>query len=140
SSKDIILSRGYCYVHENITMDQLKKIKETYPEAEVIVHPECNTDVRHFADFIGSTTQMSKHVAETNQKEFIVGTENNFVYRLNQDNPDKRFYPVFTSCIGMNQITLGRVQRSLENMEHKIILDEDIRHKAKDALERMLKL
>ena len=138
TNKDVILWDGYCYVHENITTDKLKFLKEKYVYAEIIVHPECPAPVRHMADFIGSTSQMSRYVAKSQQKEFIVGTEDNFTYRLKKDNPEKNFYPVNTLCKGMNEITLEKVKLTLERMEYKVYISKDIRTKAKIALDKML--
>ena len=140
TDKDVILWDGYCYVHENIKLKQLRKLKDIHPGAEVIVHPECTTPVRHLADFIGSTSQMSRHVTQSNQKEFIVGTEDNFVYRLSKDNSDKKFYPIGTLCIGMNQIRLEKVKLALEQGEYKVHLPEKIRIRAKNALDKMLRI
>lgn len=92
------------------------------------------------ADFTGSTSQMSGYVKRSPKKEFIVGTEDNFVYRLKSDNTDKMFYSVNTHCDGMNLITLEKILRSLENMEHKICIPEKTREKAARALDRMLTL
>ena len=138
TNKDVILWDGYCYVHENITTDQLYLLKEKYPAAEIIVHPECPAIVRHMADFIGSTSQMSRYVAKSQQNEFIVGTEDNFTYRLKKDNPEKNFYPVNTLCKGMNEITLEKVKLALERMEYKVYISKDIRTKAKIVLDKML--
>ncbi len=138
SNKNIRLWDGYCYVHEQITGDKLKILKEKHPAARIIVHPECTTPVRHMADFTGSTSQMSHYVKQSQQKEFIVGTENNFVYRLKSDNPDKKFYPVNTLCEGMNTITLKKVKSALERMEYKVHVPEETREKAEIALDKML--
>lgn len=138
TNKDVILWDGYCYVHENITTNKLKSLKDKHPYAEIIVHPECPDAVRHIADFIGSTSQMSRYVLQSQQKEFIVGTEDNFVYRLKSDNPDKKFYPVNTLCEGMNEITLEKVKLALERMEYKVHISKEIRTKAKTALDKML--
>lgn len=140
TDKDVILWDGYCYVHENIKLKQFKKLKDMHPGAEAIVHPECTTPVRHLADFVGSTSQMSRYVAQSNQKEFIVGTEDNFVYRLLKDNSDKKFYPIGTLCIGMNQIRLEKVKLALERGEYKVHLPEEIRIRAKNALDKMLRI
>lgn len=138
SNKNIRLWDGYCYVHEQITGDKLKFLKEKHPAAQIIVHPECTTPVRHMADFTGSTSQMSKYVKSSTHKEFIVGTEDNFVYRLKSDNPDKLFYPVNSLCEGMNTITLEKVKLSLERMEHIVRVPEETREKAAIALDKML--
>ena len=138
TNKDIILWDGYCYVHENITTDQLKFLKEKYTHAEIIVHPECSDPVRHMANFTGGTAQMSRYAAQSNHREFIVGTEANFVYRLRKNNPKKRFYPVHSLCDGMNIITLEKVKLALEKMEYIVEVPESIRKKAKIALDKML--
>ena len=138
TNKDIILWDGYCYVHENITTDQLKSLKEKYTHAEIIVHPECSDPVRHMANFTGGTAQMSRYAAQSNNREFIVGTEANFVYRLRKNNPKKRFYPVHSLCDGMNIITLEKVKLALEQTKYIIEVPERIRKKAKIALDKML--
>jgi len=138
SNKDVILWDGYCYVHENITTNQIKSLKEKHPYAEIIVHPECPTSVRHVANYIGSTSQMSRYVGQSQQKEFIVGTEANFVYRLKTDNPDKIFYLVNTLCEGIHEITLEKVKLALERIEYRVHIQEEIRLKAKSALDKML--
>lgn len=138
TEKEVILWDGYCYVHENITADCLKSLKEKHTHAKIIVHPECPTAVRHLADFIGSTSQMSRYVAESQHQEFIVGTEDNFVYRLKSDNPDKQFYPVGTLCMGMNEINLEKVILALEKMQYRVEIPKNILTKAKAALDKML--
>ncbi|MBA7621849.1 Quinolinate synthase A [subsurface metagenome] len=138
SNKNIRLWDGYCYVHEQITSDKLKILKEKHPAAQIIVHPECTTPIRHMVDFTGSTSQMSHYVKQSQQKEFIVGTEDNFVYRLKSDNPDKKFYPVNTLCEGMNTITLKKVKSALERMEYKVHVPEETREKAEIALDKMM--
>jgi quinolinate synthase len=140
SNKNIHLWDGYCYVHEQITIEKLISLKKKYPDAEIIVHPECPTPVRHMADFTGSTSQMRRYVNKSGQKKFIVGTEDNFIYRLKTDNPDKKFYPVDTLCIGMGMITLEKVKLALERMEPIIYVPEIISKKAKIALDKMLEV
>jgi quinolinate synthase len=140
SDKLIQLWDGYCYVHEQITVNDLMEIHDEHPHAEIIVHPECTAPVRHLADFVGSTSQMSRYVKESAQKEFIVGTEDNFVYRLKADNPGKLFYPVHTLCDGMNTISPEKIKWSLEKMENKVRVPEKIRIKAKIALDKMLEV
>jgi quinolinate synthase len=140
SNKIIQLWDGYCYVHEQITVNDLIILYDSYPHAEIIVHPECSPPVRHLADFTGSTSQLSRYVKESEQKEFIVGTEMNFVYRLKADNPGKLFYPVRARCEGMNTISLEKIKWSLENMEYKVRVPDKISTKAKIALDKMLEV
>jgi len=138
TGKNIILWDGYCYVHENITEDQVRSLKTQHPNAEVIIHAESTPSVRKLAQFIGSTSQMSRYVAQSNTDEFIVGTEENFSYQLRQDNPEKKFYPIKTLCTGMNEITLEKVKLSLEKMEFIIKVPDHISKKARIALDKML--
>jgi len=140
TNKDIVLWDGFCYVHENINLERIKQLKKAHPTAEIIVHPECTKPVRHMADFIGSTSQMSRYVTQSDKQEFIVGTEDNFVYRLRKDNSDKKFYPVGASCVGMNQINLEKIKLSLEERKYPVYLPEEIRSRAKQALGKMLKI
>jgi len=83
---------------------------------------------------------MSRYVGSEEQKEFIVGTEDNFVYKLQVDNPDKIFYPIGTSCTGMNKINLAKVKLELEQIKYKVYLPEKIRSRAKHALDKMLRI
>ncbi|NLO01061.1 MAG: quinolinate synthase NadA [Bacteroidales bacterium] len=140
SDKIIQLWDGYCYVHEQITLNDLITLHDEHPDAAIIVHPECTAPVRHLADFTGSTSQMSRYVKESKQKEFIVGTEINFVYRLKADNSGKLFYPANTLCEGMNLISLEKIKWSLENMEYKVMVPDKIRAGAKIALDKMLEV
>ena len=140
TDKKIILWDGYCYVHENITPDLINDMKKKHPAAEVIVHPECTKQVRDIADFIGGTGHMANYVKKSDIKEFIVGTEDNFAYRLRKDNPEKTFYEVKTTCVGMRKITLSDVKDALDKEQHKITIDEDVRKKAYKALENMMNL
>lgn len=138
--KKIVLWDGYCYVHENIDPKTIKELKKQHPTAEIIVHPECPKSIRDLADFIGGTGHMSRYVKESDCTEFIVGTEDNFSYRLKKDNPNKLFYPVNTSCEGMRKSSLTDVKNALEKEQYKITIDKDICEKAYKALETMMNL
>lgn len=140
SDKQIILWDGYCYVHQNITPQHIKQLKKQHPDAEVIVHPECPKKVRHLSDFIGGTGPMTSYAKQSTSNEFIVGTEDNFVYRLQSVNPDKTFYSVQTQCEGMRKSSLVDVKQSLAKEQYRISIDENIRKKAYKALDNMMKL
>ena len=140
TKKKIIPWDGFCSVHENISIETIHRLKELHPTAEIVVHPECTASVRHIATYIGSTSGMARYIADSDSKEFIIGTEDNFVYRVRKDNPDKIFYTVGTKCIGMRRITLRKLRDSLMNMKYEITLPEDIRINAKKALDKMLKV
>lgn len=140
TDKNIILWNGYCYVHEKISPEDIQKLKKNHSNADIIVHPECPKSVRDISDFIGGTGPMLEYVKDVETKEFIVGTEDNFVYCLSKDNPGKTFYPVQTKCVGMRKSSLSDVKDALEKEQYEIIIDKNIRKKAYKALEVMIKL
>jgi len=140
TDKKIILVEGYCYVHDKITVDAVKKAKENYPNAKVMVHPECKMEVIKLGDAVCSTGQMLSYAKESDAKEFIVVTECGMVNRLKKEIPDKEFYPLGGVCLQMKKITLEKVYDCLLNETGKVELDKGVMDKAKRALERMLEV
>ncbi|MFA5068840.1 MAG: quinolinate synthase NadA [Candidatus Omnitrophota bacterium] len=140
--KDIILWEGFCPTHISVLPDQINAAKRLYPEAEFIAHPECDPAVLKLAENVASTGGMIKYVKRSRCKEFIIGTELGMLYRLRQDNPDKKFYlPTgHLLCANMKLTTLGWIVNALELMVHKITVPEHIRGRAYYAVERMLKI
>ena len=137
--RDIILADGFCPTHNNIDPAEIKKLKEQYPDAEVAAHPECTGAVLALADHICSTSQMIRAVAESGAKHIIVATEKGLLHRLKNDNPDKEFHlPGECVCPDMKKITLEKVLESMETMENKITVPEDVRKQALGAIEKML--
>jgi quinolinate synthase len=136
--KKIIPWNGYCYVHQEINPDTVRSLRRRHPDAAIMVHPECGPELRKLADFIGSTTQMQKYASDTEREKYIVGTEEGLIYRLKSDNPNKRFYSVGATCVGMKRNTLHGVFLSLEREKYEIRVPEEIRINAKEALDRML--
>ncbi|MFH1868762.1 MAG: quinolinate synthase NadA [Candidatus Omnitrophota bacterium] len=138
--KDIIMMEGFCPTHIRVHPEQVKMCKKLYPKAEFIAHPECNPDVLMLADHISSTSGMLGYVKHSKAKEFIIGTEMGMLYRLKQENPDKRFYVPTDNliCESMKLTTLGWVVHSLELMVYEVKVPEDIRNRAKGAVDRML--
>lgn len=139
NDKEIILWPGLCSTHHRIKRDDLLKIKNKHPGAEILVHPECRPEIIDIADHALSTNGMVNHVIESDLDEFIIGTEKEICYRLKNENPEKEFYPVKSAiCPNMKKITLDKVLNSLETLEPKIILSEEIMLKAKKPLQRMI--
>ncbi|MDD5436842.1 MAG: quinolinate synthase NadA [Candidatus Omnitrophica bacterium] len=138
--KNIILWDGFCPTHIRVQEEDIVKTKEVHPGADVIAHPECNPGVLALSDHICSTGGMFKYVKESSSKEFIIATESGMLYKLQKDNPGKRFYLPTSHlvCANMKLITLGWVAHSLENMVYEIKVSDEIREKAKKALDRML--
>jgi quinolinate synthase len=139
--KEIIIWQGFCYIHQQFTLKDLEEARKVYPDAEVIVHPECQPQVLKKADFVLSTSGMLKRVKESKAKRFIIGTEEGLIYRLKRENPNKEFYSLGAArtCLNMKKTTLKELYFCLEKEIYEIELDEDLIKKARIPLERMVK-
>ena len=139
--KKLIIWQGYCLVHERFTITELEEARKLHPDAEVIVHPECRSEILEVADFVASTSGMLKRASESKAKKFIIGTELGMIYRLQKENPGKIFYSLGSAkvCANMKKITLHNLLGSLENHRYKIELDQDTIAKARKSLEEMVK-
>ncbi len=142
TEKKIIPWNGYCPTHHLILPGDILLEKEEHPEAEVLVHPECRPEVVVLADKVLSTSGMLKYATQSDSREFIIGTEVGLLHRLRKENPGKKFFPAtdYAVCPNMKMNTLGSIIRALERNEHIIKVPEDIRKKAKLALDRMLEV
>lgn len=131
---------GNCYVHDNITVEDIKKKRIEYPNAEIICHPECRIEVQHACDEVLSTGGMLKYIAESDKEEFILGTEVDMVTRLNREVPEKKVYPLVEDaiCETMKVHSLEKVKKALEEEKPEIILPEDVCKKSLKAVEHML--
>ena len=140
TGREMILWPGYCPTHAFITEDDVKKARETHPNAIVMAHPECTEPVKAVSDKLLSTGQMLKFARQSDAKKFIIATETGIIHTLKKENPDKEFYPVSARalCPNMKRITLDKVLWSLEDMHYKITVPTDIAAKAKNALEKMV--
>lgn len=142
TGRDLILWKGYCPTHHRIFAKDILERKKTYPEAKVVVHPECLQEVIDLADKVASTTGIINYCRESNAKEFIIGTEIGVLHRLRQQNPDKTFIAAseLADCPNMKLNTLEKVLWSLEDMTYQITVRADIALKAKRAIQRMLEI
>ena len=140
SGKNVRLWDGYCYVHDVISTDDIKRAKVAHPGAQVMVHPECRAEVIAMADGVCSTGQMIDYAHKSRASEFIVATEEGMCARLEHEFPGKKFYAVGGVCTQMKEIRLYDVYRSLKMGQFEIKLDEEVRKRAKKALDRMLEL
>lgn len=140
--KNIILWKGFCATHHKIKPEEVKKIKELHPDAQLLVHPECTPNVVELADYVGSTKQIIDYAAQSGKSKFIIGTEMGVLYKLKKDNPEKTFYLMAPGlvCPNMKKTSLMSLYNSLKEMKYQIELDGDIRIKAKGCLDRMLEL
>ncbi len=140
--KNIILNDGCCPIHAKITAKQLMETKEKYPKAKVLSHPECDKEILALSDYIGSTAEIISYVEEAEDEEYIIVTEMGVLYRLREENPDKKFY--FPNpepcCADMKLNTLERILKVLETEENPIEMESEMREKALAPLEKMLEL
>ncbi len=138
---EIILWPGYCPTHIKILPEHIHDMKEAFPNAEVLVHPECYFRVIELADKALSTGQMLEYVAQSDGMAFIIGTERELLYRLRKDNPGKTFYHVteYAVCPNMKKITLEKVLASLKHMTGEIMLSDEVIHRAGRSIREMLK-
>ena len=133
---------GYCKTHDRLTKEDILKARKEHPLAKVMVHPECREDICQEADYVGSTAGLISYAQNSENKEFIVGTESGILHRLHQVCPDKEFYLASERlvCPNMKLTTLVKVRDALIALSPRITVKEEIRVKAKEALDRMLLL
>jgi quinolinate synthase len=143
TGRDIILWPGFCIVHHLlVTPMDIAERKADYPDALVLVHPECTPEVTELADFVGSTSQILTYCRTSEEKRFIIGTETGIIYPLKKQNPDKEFIPASENmvCRNMKKITLDKVIACMENRSGKIEIASDIHEKALAPIKRMLEV
>ena len=140
TEKEIILWQGYCPTHARILPEHIIARKKEFPQAKVVVHPECPPGVIALADAVLSTSGIIRYAHETEAPQVIVGTETGIIHRLKKDSPAKQFIPASDQaiCPDMKRITLGKIWQSLEDMSPQVTVPEAIRIKAKAAVDRML--
>lgn len=135
--------KGGCPVHMRITPEDVLRARAAHPGAPLLVHPECKKEVTTLADYAGSTTGIMKYAANSDAKEFIIGTDNSIVQHLQFEHPDKKFYALSKSCVchDMRLTTLVDVYNCLAGEAgEEIILSDDIREKAKKCIDVMLEM
>ena len=140
--RKLALWPGFCPTHNRIHPDEVRRIKAQYPEAKLIVHPECLPAVVELADAALSTGGMVKYVKESDAKEFIIGTENGILHQLALQNPDKRLIPLepLPTCPNMKKVTLEKLLHALEAHETKVEMPKELMDRARLPIERMLEI
>jgi quinolinate synthase len=142
TGRDLILWPGYCPTHVLITEDDIKNAKGRYPDALVMAHPECTEPVKALADQLLSTGQMLKFAAKSPAKKFIVATEVGIIHALKKQNPQAEFIAASDRavCPNMKKITLAKIIGSLEDMQYRVTVSEEIAKRAKKSLDRMVEI
>lgn len=138
--KEFIYWDGYCPTHERLTAERVMQIKSEHPDALFICHPECAPAVSALADHACSTSGMYTYCAASNAQKFVIGTEAGILYKLRLENPDKEFILASPAliCPNMKLVSLEDLLHSLQVMQLVVKVPEDIRLKAKTALDKML--
>ncbi len=141
--KDFTFVHGGCPTHLRMTVNDVNRARKLHPNARLLVHPECLPAVTKLADYAGSTTGIMAYAKNSDCDEFIIGTENSIVEHLQYECPDKKFYPLSKDCVchNMKLTTLNDVYQCVKGIAgEEITLDEEVRVKALNSINNMLKL
>jgi quinolinate synthase len=140
TKKEILPWEGFCSVHDQITPDDVRKAHDLHPGAIILVHPECRPEVIDLADHVASTSGIIRQVCNSAEKEFIIGTEVGILHRLIRECPTKQCYPLSSAaiCRNMKKTDLNKIRNALISLQPRITVPEEIAHRARCAIERML--
>jgi len=154
TGRKMTLWKGNCYAHVEFRRDAILKLREKFPDAKVVVHPESLREVRDLADAVCSTEKMIMFCKNDPAKQFIIVTESGIIHRMQQECPGKEFLcaPVFdamraptdhcrcSECKYMKMNTLEKVRDCMKNLAPRIELPEEILKRARLPIERMLEI
>jgi len=147
TGRDMVLWKGSCQVHEIFSEKALIRLKAEYPEAKVLAHPECDENILIHSDFIGSTSALINYVNNSKDKQHIIGTEPGVIHQMQKQNPEKQFFTLpnqegcaCNECPHMRLNTMEKIVDTLKNLKNEITLDEDVRVRALQPLNRMLEI
>jgi len=133
---------GYCVVHHQVTVEDVRKKQAQFPDAQLLVHPECRPEVVVLADYAGSTKGILDYATQSAHDEFIIGTEKGILYNLEEAAPEKRFHLLSSCllCVNMKKTNLVMLRDSLRDFQYEVELDEATRKKAEGCLLKMMEL
>jgi len=148
TGRDIKVWNGACHVHEEFSLEAIIRLKEEFPDAKIIVHPECELPVRMIADFTGSTSALLNFTKKDDSKTYIVATEPGIIHQMTKSNPSKNFIPAppkdstcgCSECNFMKLITPWKIYKCLLNEEPEIMIEEEILEKARKPIIRMMEI
>ncbi len=148
TQRDMVIWDGACHVHKRFSVERIVNLKKEFPDAKIIAHPECESDVLILADHIGSTSALLKYTEEDTATQYIVATETGILHQMQRSNPAKTFIPAppddatcaCNDCQFMKLITLQKVYNSLKFEEPVIEVSAGLIQKAKAPIERMLEI
>jgi quinolinate synthase len=147
TGRDLVLWNGACMVHEIFSREKITRLKERYPDADLLAHPECEDVILKMADYIGSTTGILNYATKSSKKEFIVATEAGILHAMQKANPDKTFIPAppnnncaCNDCPHMKRNTLEKLYLCLKNGYPEVDVPINIIERAVKPIERMLEI
>lgn len=148
TGRNMVLWEGACHVHERFSLEKILKLKEQYPEALIIAHPECKSVILKIADFVGSTSALLSFATNSENKEFIVATESGILHEMKEKNPDKEFIPAppndstcaCNECVYMKMNTMEKLYNCLKYEIPEIFIEEEVIKKAAKPIYKMLEL
>ena len=144
----MLLWNGGCHVHERFSVEKLIALRKQYPEAKVLVHPECRGAIVKLADVVGSTARLLKYAQESEVKQFLVVTESGILHQMQKSCPDKEFIPVppddstcaCNECNFMKLNTLEKVYNTLKYEWPQVDVPQETAEKALRPINRMLEI
>lgn len=148
TGRSMLLWDGACHVHERFSVEKILQLKEQYPDADVLVHPECKGAVAKLADKVASTAGLLKHAMSSSKKDFIVATESGILFEMRKKCPQKNFIPVppedstcaCNECNFMRLNTLEKLYNTLKYEWPEVSVDEEIARKAVRPIRKMLEI
>ncbi len=147
TGRNMLLWNGSCMVHEIFSLEKITKLKIRHPNAKIIAHPECEEAVLASADFIGSTSGLLKYSKDSTAQEFIVATETGIIHQMQKNSPYKTFIPAppnnscaCNDCPYMKLNTLEKLYVCMKYEMPEILMEENLRVKAKKPIDKMLEI
>lgn len=139
---EIVTYEGNCPVHNNVEIRDIELARKKYPDAKILIHPECKPEVSRLGDYVGSTSGIMEYVRKSKDKQFVIVTEKGVADRLKRDYPEKKFILIKNGmlCESMKLTTLDEILYSLQHEVNEITLDENVRKRSANCIERMLKV
>ena len=148
TNREMLLWNGACHVHEQFSAEKIVELKKQYPDADVLVHPECKGAVAKLADKVASTAGLLKHAVNSPKKDFIVATESGILHEMRKQCPEKNFIPVppedsscsCNECHYMRLNTLEKLYNTLKYEWPEVTVDPEIAKEAVKPIQRMLEI
>ncbi len=148
TNRNMLLWDGACHVHEQFSVEKIIELKAQYPDADVLVHPECKGAVAKLADKVASTAGLLKYAINSSKQNFIVATESGILHEMRKQCPEKNFIPVppedgtcaCNECNYMRLNTLEKLYNTLKYEWPEVTVDPEIAKEAVKPIQRMLEI